>query len=190
MSISQLEKMFWMKKLEMMSLLLIVIGALNWGLIGLFNFNLVNFIATHTFGWIESSIYIIVGLSAMFHIVSRNYYLPFLGDAVFPCNSMVEKVPEHANTEVKISTLPNVNVIYWASESNKEVAKNPWLAYDLYSNAGVTRSDVNGTATLKFREPSAYKVAHGMKTLQPHVHYRVCSHPGMLSEVKTVFTQK
>lgn len=190
MSPSQLDKMFLMKKIELVSLVLIVVGALNWGLIGVFNFNLVSFIANHTFGWVEVVVYVLVGLSALLHIVSRNFYLPFLGDSVFPCNSMVEKVPEHANTEVTVSTLPNVNVIYWASESNKEVVKNPWLAYDQYSNAGVTRSDVNGVAKLKFREPSAYKVPLGMKTLQPHVHYRVCSHPGMLSEVKTVFTQK
>lgn len=189
-SMQSIHKMFWMKKLEMITLLLIVVGALNWGLVGVFGFNLVTFVANYTFGWLENLVYILVGVSAVVHILSRNYYLPFLGDAVFPCNSMVEKVPANANTEVKIETTPNVNVIYWASESHDKVVANPWLAYEQYSNAGVTRSDVNGMATLKFREPSAYKVANGMKTLQPHVHYRVCAFPGMLSEVKTVFTHK
>jgi len=185
-----IKKMYWMKKLEMLTLLLVVVGALNWGLVGLFGFNLVTFIATYTFGWVENLVYILVGVSALLHVLSRNYYLPFLGDAVFPCNSMVEKVPENANTQVKIDTKPNTNVIYWASETHKEVVANPWLAYEQYSNAGVTRSDVNGVAVLKFREPSAYMVPNGMKTLQPHVHYRVCAYPGMLSEVKTVFTEK
>lgn len=186
----EIKKMYWMKKVEMWTLLLIVVGALNWGLVGVFGFNLVSFIASFTFSWIENLVYILVGVSALLHILSRNYYLPFLGDSVFPCNSMVEKVPENANTQVKIETKPNSNVIYWASETHKEVIANPWLAYDQYSNAGVTRSDVNGVAVLKFREPSAYKVPSGMKTLQPHVHYRVCAYPGMLSEVKTVFIQK
>lgn len=187
---SDIKKLFWVKKIEMLTLLLIVVGALNWGLVGVFGFNLVTFVANLTFGWVENLVYILVGVSALLHVFSRNYYLPFLGDAVFPCNSMVEKVPENANTQVKIDTKPNSNVIYWASETHKEVVANPWLAYDQYSNAGVTRSDVNGVAVLKFREPSAYKVPNGMKTLQPHVHYRVCTYPGMLSEVKTVFTQK
>ncbi len=184
------KKMIWMKKIEMLSLLLIVVGALNWGLVGAFGFNLVKYVAKRTFKSVETVVYILVGVSALVHIVSRNFYLPFLGEAAFPCNSMVEKVPDHANVEVKIETVPNANVIYWAAESHKEVSANPWVAYEQFSNAGVTRSDVNGVAVLKFREPSAYKVMNGAKTLQPHVHYRVCGSPGMLSEVKTVFTQK
>lgn len=182
---------FMMKKrIEMVTLFFIVIGALNWGLIGLFNFNLVAFIAKYTFPWIENLIYFIVGVSALFHVVSRNYYLSFLGDSAFPCDSMIEKVPEHADTEVKVQTTPNANVVYWAAETHKEVSENPWIAYAEYSNAGVTRSDVNGVATLRFRTPGSYKVAHGFKTLSPHVHYRVCKFPGMLSEVQSVFMTK
>lgn len=176
------------KRMEIITLFFIVIGALNWGLVGLFDFNLVNFVANYTFLWIEKVVYIIVGLSSLIHIISRNYYLSFLGESAFPCDSMVEKTPENADTQVKIQTTPNANVIYWAAETHKEVSKNPWIAYAEYSNAGVTRSDVNGVAVLKFRTPGSYKVAHGFKTLRPHVHYRVCNFPGMLSEVKTVFT--
>lgn len=43
---------------------LVLIGALNWGLVGAFNFNLVNAI----FGsitWLERAIYVIVGLAAI-----------------------------------------------------------------------------------------------------------------------------
>ena len=175
------------KKIEILTLFFIVIGALNWGLIGLFNFNLVTFIAKHTFPWLETVVYVAVGVSALLHVVSRNYYLSFLGESAFPCDSMMGKVPEHADTQVRIQTLPNVNVVYWAAETHKEVSKNPWIAYAEYSNAGVTRSDVNGVATLRFRAPGSYKVAHGLKTLSPHVHYRICKFPGMLSEVQTVF---
>lgn len=49
---------------------LLVIGGLNWGLVGLFNFNLVNTI----FGsvtWLESLIYILVGLSALAMICGK-----------------------------------------------------------------------------------------------------------------------
>jgi uncharacterized membrane protein YuzA (DUF378 family) len=182
-------KMFMIKKrIEILTLFFIVIGALNWGLIGLFNFNLVALIAKYTLSWIENLVYVLVGISSLVHIISRNYYLSFLGDSVFPCTSMIEKTPENADVEVKIQTTPNSNVVYWAAETNKEVSENPWIAYAEYSNAGVTRSDVNGVAKLKFRMPGSYKVKHGLKTLSPHVHYRVCKFPGMLSEVKTVFT--
>lgn len=172
--------------IEMISLLFIVIGALNWGLVA-FGFNLVSFIAKYTFASLEPFVYILVGISALLHIISRNYYLPFLGDMAFPCAAMTEKTPTNANTEVKIQIEPFTNVIYWAAESNAEVAKNPWVAYAEYTNAGVTRSDVNGVASLKFRTPRSYSVFGGTKTLKPHVHYRSCKAPGMLNEVKTVF---
>lgn len=187
MSYQPFQSLYIRKKIELVSLLLIVVGALNWGLVGLFKFNLVSFLAKYTFKNLETIVYILVGLSAVVHIFSRNYYLPFLGDTAFPCNSMIEKTPDKADTQVKIETTPNSNVVYWAAETHKEIMENPWVAYEEFSNAGVTRSDVNGVAVLKFRRPSGYKVAHGWKTIQPHVHYRVCSYPGLLSEVKTVF---
>jgi uncharacterized membrane protein YuzA (DUF378 family) len=179
-----MDNLFLRKKIELVSLFFVVVGALNWGLVSL-GFNLVEFIARYTFSSLETVVYVIVGISALVHIVSRNYYLPFLGDAAFPCGSMVEKIPVNANTEVKIQVAPKTNVIYWATETHDEIMKNPWLAYEEFSNAGVVRSDVNGVAVLKFRKPSGYKVGH--KTLEPHVHYRVCKHPGMLEAVKTVY---
>jgi hypothetical protein len=100
---------------------------------------------------------------------------------------MTTKIPLNADTQVKIEVAPNSNVIYWAAEQHKEVMDNPWVAYAENSNAGVVKSDVNGVAVLKFRKPASYKVKSGLKTLAPHVHYRVCNVPGMLSEVKTVF---
>lgn len=182
------KRLYFKKTFEMITLLFVVVGALNWGLIGVFNFNLVSWIANNTFKSLEDTVYIIVGLSAVFHILSRNFYLPFLGDAVFPCDSMTYKEPQNADKQVKIETLPNANVIYWAAEEHKKVMSNPWIAYAEYSNAGVVKSDVNGVATLKFRSPSSYKVGlGGWRTLAPHIHYRVCSYPGMLSEVKTIY---
>ncbi|MBQ1496541.1 MAG: DUF378 domain-containing protein [Bacilli bacterium] len=57
-----------MRTLRIISLLLVIIGAINWGLIGLFDFNLVSLI----FGGVESSltrvIYILVGISGLLSI--------------------------------------------------------------------------------------------------------------------------
>ena len=53
-----------MKMLDMAALLIGIIGCLNWGLIGIANFNLVNFI----FGgipFLEMIIYLVVGLSGI-----------------------------------------------------------------------------------------------------------------------------
>ena len=56
-----------MKIIDKIALILIIIGAINWGLIGLFNFNLVDFI----FGdmsVISRIIYTLVGISGLWGI--------------------------------------------------------------------------------------------------------------------------
>lgn len=181
----------WRKSIELVTLALIVIGALNWGLVGALGFNLVSWLAKHTFSSIEPAVYILVGLSALVHIVSRDYYLPFLGDAAYPCGSLETKTPRDADTAVTVQVEPNVNVIYWAAELNDKVQENPWVAYDEYANAGVAKSDDQGKAVLRFRTPASYKVPRGFgvwnKELEPHVHYRICRHSGMVGRVETVF---
>ena len=59
------------KAMDYLALIISVIGAVNWGLIGLFRFNLVSWI----FGdmsWISRIIYVVVGICGL-------YLLSFLG---------------------------------------------------------------------------------------------------------------
>ena len=64
-----------MKYIQPLALLYIIIGSLNWLLIGVLNFNFVHFV----FGklWlIENIIYIIIGLSALVCIPMLKSYCP------------------------------------------------------------------------------------------------------------------
>ncbi len=56
------EAIYWI------ALILVVIGGLNWGLVGLFNYNLVQ--AIFGTGTVSSVIYVLVGLSALYMIFS------------------------------------------------------------------------------------------------------------------------
>lgn len=61
-----------MKALHMLAFILVVVGALNWGLVGVADFNLVNKI----FGsWemIERIVYILVGLSAVYLALNHKH---------------------------------------------------------------------------------------------------------------------
>ena len=49
-------------KLKTFSKWLVVIGAINWGLVGLFDFNLVTFLLGG-WSWLVTLVYILVGLS-------------------------------------------------------------------------------------------------------------------------------
>lgn len=54
-----------MKALHMLTFILVIVGALNWGLVGLMNLNLVNLLFSSMAG-VERIIYILVGLSAVY----------------------------------------------------------------------------------------------------------------------------
>ena len=183
-----MESLYISKTIEYFTLALIVLGALNWGIVGVAKFNPVQWIADHSFSAFAPLLYILIGISALIHIFSRDYYLPFLGDAAFPCGSLVEKMPMNADASAIVQVSPHASVVYWAAEPNATVVENPWLAYNKFANTGVAKADENGHAVLKFRTPAAYKVPRLISNeLKPHVHYRVCKSSGMLGRVETVY---
>lgn len=53
--------------LDWIALVLVIIGGLNWGLVGLFKFDLVQAIFG-SISWLASLIYILVGLAALYMI--------------------------------------------------------------------------------------------------------------------------
>lgn len=59
-----------MKSLHIVAFSLVVIGALNWGLVGLLNFNLVNAILG-SLPTLETLVYILVGASAIYLIATH-----------------------------------------------------------------------------------------------------------------------
>ncbi len=62
-----------MKKLDVIAGVLVVVGALNWGLVGLFHFDLVAAIVGRHFGEtsvISSAVYILVGLAGLYKALS------------------------------------------------------------------------------------------------------------------------
>ena len=183
-----------MKKFENKILFYIVlIGAINWGALAIFKLNIVttllskipNLHVDHK-SHLERIIYILVAISAIMLVTQRDFRLPFLGETVFPCNSLPNSIPYNADTKVSVQVKPNSKVVYWAAKGNPDtIFSNPWDAYGDNSNYGVTTSDNNGVAVFSFRYPPRYRVpSKGL--LNPHVHYRVCLGKGMMSRIHTL----
>ncbi|MBS3151468.1 DUF378 domain-containing protein [Candidatus Woesearchaeota archaeon] len=57
------EKSVW----DWIALVLVIIGGINWGLIGALDFNLVNLILGSV-SWLERIVYVLVGLAALWAI--------------------------------------------------------------------------------------------------------------------------
>lgn len=169
---------------------LLIIGGLNWLLVGIFDFNLVYALFGKSF--FASLIYILVGVSAIAIMCDRDTYLPFLGPMVAPCSVLENREPPGATREIKVMVEPNVKVIYWAAEPASEKLKeiNSWKkAYLDYQNAGVATSNGEGVAVFKIRDPQSYKVPFKGE-IAKHVHYRVCGEAGWMGKINTTMLDK
>jgi uncharacterized membrane protein YuzA (DUF378 family) len=178
--------MFVGKWLHLIAAVLVLVGGLNWGVVGLSGVNVVALIMGR--GVVANTVYVLVGLSALWLAFQRSTYLPFLGETVMPCSLLAERVPEHADMEVELhGQTPGAKVLFWATEpatEGLERIKNWQQAYLEYANAGVAVVNAGGHATLRLRKPQPYTVP--MKgRLEAHVHWRVCGDNGFLGPVQT-----
>lgn len=178
------DSVYYSKLVHKLAMVLLVVGGLNWGLVGFKRVNLVDRLLGKGSFW-ATVIYVLVGLSALLVAFNRDTYLPFLGESVFPVGVLQNQIPPGATRSISVKVQPNVKVVYWASEPG-DGHSNYKAAYGQYQNAGVTQSDSTGTAVLKVREPQAYSVPLKGR-LQPHVHFRTFDHTGFVGRIKTVF---
>lgn len=170
--------------------IIIIISALNCATSGLLGINFINII-TFDKAYIKILLYLIILASVMYMLLNRTYYLPFLGKTVIPSSAF--KPFETSDPSAKTITLQDIDknaegIIYWAANSSNNVADNPQIAYEKFSNYGVSPV-VNGMANIKFLCPQRYFVTKFgiMNTLlNKHLHYRLIYPTGILSEIKTI----
>jgi len=179
------------KYLYAASLMLLVFSGLNWGLVAIFKTD----ILMSLFGkpsLVPRIFYILVAISAIYVGVSRDSYLPFLGETVVPSSLLVEKVPENADLKVRILAPKGKKILYWAAkpENNKNAAVKDWReAYGYFENAGVAIAGDDGSALLQVQRPQSYWVPPGRR-LQPHVHYRICNDDGTMGAIRSLFIEE
>jgi len=176
------------KWLYLIIIALVLVGGLNWLVIGTTGLDLIkNFLGRR----VASIIYIIVGVVTLLLVSRRDIYLPFLGQTLFPGEILTLKTPQGANESVKLKTRPGARIVYWAAEpemysDGKQL--NYWdKAYTTYENSGVVKADDEGVAILRLRgPPQSYKIGYFI-TLKPHVHFRVEGANGFFGPVQTKY---
>jgi uncharacterized membrane protein YuzA (DUF378 family) len=175
-----------MRKLFMFSMILLIVGALNWFVVGVAGVNVLESVVGKS---IARILYVFVGIAALAIAFDRDTYLPFLGETVMPCSILPEHIPKGADTTLTVNVTPGATVLYWAAEPETEGLKKlvDWRkAYLKFMNAGVVKANDEGEAVLFVKNPQPYTVPWKGR-LEPHVHFRVCGGDGMLARIKTVF---
>ena len=179
------------KKLFAICLFMLVFSGLNWGLLAIFKTDIVSSLLGKG-SFASRLIFILVAAAAIYVGLSRDSYLPFLGETVLPCSLLNERVPEKADLKVRILAPVGKKVLYWAASpliKDEKPNKNWREAYGHYENAGVAIAGEDGSALLQVQRPQSYWVPPGRK-LEPHVHYRICSEDGMMGPVRSLFIEE
>lgn len=171
---------------QKVAIALVIVGAINWGMIGSLRVNLLERLLGKGSG-AARIVYTLVGVAALLLAFNRDTYLPFLGESVFPCSVLSDQTPPGATRSVTVQAEPGAKVVFWASEPADGSGIPSWKgAYRNYLNAGVATADASGKAVLKVREPQSYTVPF-KGTLDAHVHFRICGPTGFIGRIKTVF---
>lgn len=129
----------------------------------------------------------LVACAVVYLAVRRDTYLPFLGETALPGSALMPMAYKKAGDfaiRIEVDAPDESRVVYWASKPSAAIFENPRLAYTDSDNVGVSHVK-NKSTTFFVAYPSAYKVP--MKTLRPHIHYRIIMPHGLLSQVKTVY---
>ncbi len=184
---------YWVK---MLMKVVMIIGALNWGSIGLTGTNLVEqFLPQRNF---QRVVYLLVGLAGLFCLwmlvrkmtggggcKKRMLFSPSLLPTRLIGDSELEG---EGVQQLPIQVQPGQKVIYWAAaedeDADPQTVQEVHQAYGDGQNSGSTVADEQGRAVLKFHVPQAYTVRSKMK--KPHVHYRLVLGPNMLGPVMTM----
>ena len=165
--------------MHLISIILVLAGAINWLIVGGFQYNLVSGI----FGKYSYVIYILVGLAGLRLAFQRDTYLPYLGWNVLPSSLIEEKIQGDADLHIKIDAPKHaVKVIYWASEKSDKDNLNYVSAYQNFNNSGVSLVKDN-QAIVHLKCPSKYNVFY--KQLPKHFHYRFVMDSGFISDIRT-----
>lgn len=151
-----------------------------------YGFNIFNKIDSLVGNNVSKLIYFITGIAIILLAIKKQTWLPFLGDTVIP-STLIPETKNVGDTTIKIKIKPNTKVAYWSSLPSVEEKPPVDKAYGDYSNAGVSKSDRDGFATLTFNKGTGYIVPSG-RYIKPHIHYReLNTEYSMIGPVKTIY---
>ena len=179
--------------LHFLSKALLLLGAINYISIYGFKKNAFNFFTTDKN--ILSALGIAIGLSGLYYLTNRDFFLPFLAPTFIPFPQTKDENITGKIINVDLTDLPpNVNVLYWGSNPSTNIFEDPKEAYKGFGSSGMVKSDDKGNVSFTILCPASYKVNRKLPFMQPkvlesHVHYRYedPSYPGMFSSVQTKY---
>ena len=161
--------------LRYMMLFLVIIGSITWGLIGMFNYNLVHSILMGN-TMAKKVAYSLIGIAGLYLALNPNTWRPDREECVFPAHLLMHCEDATQGKKMVITTKqPNTSIVYWAkNEKNGELF-----------NSGTAKTNNMGLATIVLAQPDKDHDIPGFWSLPKEIFYRGISGTGTLSRVES-----
>ena len=117
----KIENIYFEKKVFSKEMMFVTINAINILVIGLLNKNIIKMISDEINPKVYQILCVVIGLSGLHLMFNRDSFLPFLGDTIFPTETLRNKIPNGANTQVTIKVPRNSKIVYWASNPSDKI---------------------------------------------------------------------
>lgn len=153
----------------------VLLGSITWGLIGMFNYNLIhNLLMGNTMA--KKIGYSLIGISGLYLAISPSTYRPDKEECTFPAHILMHCEDATQGKKMIITTkYPNSSIVYWAkNELNDELF-----------NSGTAKTNNMGLATIVLAEPDEKVAIPGFSAIPKEICYRAIIGTGMLSRVES-----
>lgn len=160
-------------KLHLFMIILVLLGAITWGAIGAFNYNIIHsLLMGNTMA--KKIVYTLIGISGLYIAMCKNTYWPYLGESTFPAHLLAHCEEASQGKKMQITTsYPNTAIVYWVKNEKDG---------SLY-NSGTAQTNNMAIATIILAEPDKKKVP-GYWMIPKEIYYRAVTGPGSLSQVE------
>lgn len=185
--------------LYLISIVLLLAGAINSGICGLTGTNVISVISNGIFGVdiLSSFFYTIIGICAVYLASKPQTYMPFIGETIVPAYVLPDsnnknravyidgiKYKFDTLVHIKVPYADAISIIYWASKPFKTEYST---AYGDFANSGIANV-INKRASLYIICPEklhANRLGIIPHTFSKYVNYRIVYKNGLLSEIMT-----
>jgi uncharacterized membrane protein YuzA (DUF378 family) len=176
--------------IRLISILIILFGAINLGIVGIFDYNMIE-----TFGKLfgtnsiifQKIIYCIIGFAALYMLINKYTYMPILDRTLIP------DIPEYLDkdrinsdfyhSETIENLPPNTKIIYWQTQWSLDIKD---IDYDNIMIEGIVKSNNKGEIVVHLINSPVLD----NKTFYSHIYLRYWTSKHILSPLITLVINK
>jgi uncharacterized membrane protein YuzA (DUF378 family) len=161
------------KTIRYIMIFLVLLGSITWGLIGVFNYNIVhNLLLGNTIA--KKIAYFAIGLAGLYLAINPSIYKPEKEACIFPSHLLIHCQEATQGKKMNITTrYPNTIIVYWTQLN------------EILNNSGTAKTNEFGIATIVLTQPNEKNGTINLANIPKEIYYRAIQDNGTLTRIES-----